>query len=263
MYKLITLLTLLVSCASPTKYQKYKKQRGYQDRVVDKDLRAASFRGNEHTKKDEAELMAKFRATEICHEEGKNLTHILDVMDQSESKEYMRTSGFGPSYYYGMSPYYGRYYSGFGVGMNNVNYQTWKETYIYPNFEVFFECVNEVKGPDVFFRQVSSEEMKLLVRDLKGGLQVEKILDHSPNKKILSVGDVVLRANGDRVQTLLDIFHEAKKNPEVKLDILRDGEKRSVVLKCADISGIVKETQEDIIHSACQRNEIKDRPICK
>ncbi len=266
MIKYLILISFLFGCATkPTKYQSMKKSEGFKDRVVENDLLAVTFKANSATKKDKAELYAKFRAIESCYEKGKNLTHVLDVMDKSQTKKVTKTDSTGPSYYYGMSPYYGRYYGGWGMGMgvgiNTVSSRSWNETYVYPEFEVFYQCRDKVEDSRIFFKQISAENMKLLVKDLKGALQVEKILEDSPNKESLEVGDIILKVNNQRIESVLELYWESK-GKNANLDIFREGVRKKVVLKNKDVSEAVEKTQLEIIRTACQKEEIKKRGIC-
>lgn len=271
MIKYIILVVFLFGCATkPTPYQSMKKKEGYKERVVENDLLAVTFKANSATKKKNAELYAKFRAIETCHEKGKKLTHFLDVVDKTQSKKVTKTDSTGPSYYYGMSPFYGRYYGGWGMGMgvgiNSVSTRSWDETYTYPEFDVFYQCTDEVQDSRIFFKQVTAENMKLLVKDLKGALQVEKVLEDSPNRNTIEVGDIVLRANNQRIETVLELYWARKMMPEknVSLDILREGVRKKVTLLNKDVSEIVGEMQQEIIKTACSKKDIKkERALCK
>lgn len=267
--KIVTILLVLsvFGCATkPTEYRSMKKQEGYKERVVENDLLSVTFKANSSTKKERAELFAKFRAIESCQEKGKSLTHILDVVDKTRSQQVTKTDSIGPAYYYGMSPFYGRYYGagwGMGMGFNTVSTRSWNETYTYPEYEVFFQCVNDVKDARIYFKQISAETMKILVKDLKGSLQVERVLDDSPNKGAIEVGDIILKVNGERIESVLELFRIAK-NKTATLDILREGEKKKVSLKLIDVSNIVKETQNGTISAACGKDKLKEkREICK
>ncbi|HXH76219.1 MAG TPA: PDZ domain-containing protein [Bacteriovoracaceae bacterium] len=258
-------IILAVSCASTsrTKYQSYEKQQGYRDLPSENNLRVGNFTANAYTNKDDAELFAKFRAIEICKESGFKLTHMLDVKDKSVSKDVIRSSGTGfPNYYYGMSPYYNRF-SGFNIGMSSMSSSSWEETYTYPEYTVYFDCVNSAFGPELILRDVTPEEMKLLVKDLKGGLQVEQVMESSPNVKILEEGDVILKVLGQRVQTqaqLLKVFSAERRS--VPVEIMREGVRKTVTLKSNDVSEFIAKSQDGIIQNACGKKEIKKRSIC-
>lgn len=270
MWRYLFLIILVISCASKerTKYQPYsKKEGGYRDKVLEENLRVVNFSANSYTKKSMAERFAKFRAIETCMKEGAKVTHFLDTLDKTESREVTRSSTSGyPSYYYGMSPFYGRY-SGFGYGFGYSSYDTntWSETIRYPELEVIYECTSKVYEPKVDFREVSAEEMKHLVKDLQGALQVMKILKDSPNQT-LRKGDIVLRGNGERIQKiyqLLGLFRNDKAH-SIRLEIMRDGNmKTGVLLKGVDVTESILEEQNAVIKAACKHKEIKKNALCE
>lgn len=264
------ILVSLIACSSndPTPYQKSKKGKGYSDRV-ENELKVSNFRGNSYTKVAIARLFAEFHAIETCKTEGGRSANILDIFDKTESKEVLRTTGsaFGPTYYggYGMYPYYSRY-SSFGVGatFNTVATDTWPETLVYPNIDVYYTCETEVWRPKVMFREIPAAEMKHLVKDLHGGIQVEKLMADSPNTKFLSEGDIILKANGRRIERVYELIHLfSDKSRQVRVEILREGEKKSLTLKADNVTNTVGEAENKIIAEACKRKEIKENKFCK
>jgi hypothetical protein len=267
MLRILTLLLIIAACATePTKYGKYvKKSGGYQDKTLEGNFRVVSFKANSNTKSSLATKYATFRAIEICTSSQFKLTHLLDTFDKTQSKTVTRTSTNGyPSYYYGMSPFYSRY-SGFGFGYTNMQSSSWNETLKYPEIEVVFECANEVYEPGIVLREVSSEEMKHLIKDLHGGLQVERIPKEAP-KSQLKVGDIIIMGDGMRIQQnyeLLSLFHKSKDH-EIRVDILRDGvTRRGLSLKGVDASDKILEAQNTVIESVCKQVELKINPLCK
>jgi hypothetical protein len=259
------ILCLVFSCSSTsrTKYQAFEKKQGYQDQE-ERGLRVATFQGNAYTKKADAELFAKFRAIEVCQGENKKLSHLLNVEDLSVSKDVVRSSSAGfPSYYYGMSPFYSRFHSGFGVGFSHMSTNSWQETYTYPNLQVTYHCADQVRGPEIILRKIPREEMKLLVKDLKGGLQVDRILEGSPNIKLIEVGDVLLKGQGQRIEEMADLLFLFDKHQIVEVDLLREGLRKKILLRSTDVSDQVKRAQEGILSSACGKRELKKHPLCK
>lgn len=272
MLRLFILLFVIVSCSSNerTKYQAYKKKEGggYQEKTLDVNLRVVSFRANDDTKKKIAIKFAKFRAVEICTSERFPLTHILDMFDKTLSKNIIRTSSNGyPYYYYGMSPYYNHYTGfGYGFGFSTTNSNAWNETLLYPDIEVVFECVSNVYEPQVEFREVTAEEMKHLIKDLKGGLQIEKFTDVSAKFKNLEVGDILIRANGERIQEIYQLLNLVQKAQDHKLriDVLRDGiVKSGIILNSINVDEKILKVQNEIVRLACKFEEVKKRDLCK
>ena len=271
MLRLFIVLFVIISCSSErTKYQAYKKKKGggYQEKTLDVNLRVVSFRANDDTKKKIAIKFAKFRAVEICTSERFPLTHILDMFDKTLSKNIIRTSSNGyPSYYYGMSPFYNHYSGfGYGFGFSTTNSNSWNETLQYPDIEVVFECVNNVYEPQLEFRELTAEEMKHLIKDLKGGLQIEKFTDPSAKSKNLEIGDILIRANGERIQEiyqLLNLFQKVQDH-KLRIDVLRDGiVKSGIILDSINVDEKILKVQSEIVRLGCKFKEIKDRALCK
>jgi hypothetical protein len=259
------ILGLCTACSSGrTKYQSLKENEGYLDQTLDRNLRLASFKGNSSTDRETAELFAKFRAIEVCFEQKKAVTHILDIIDKTKTREVVRSSSWGPSYHYGLSPFYGRYHSsGFGIGVSSSSVDYWNETLTYPQVNIIYECAERVSQPLVFFREVRGKDMKHLIKDLKGGIQVEKILDNSPNKTRLEVGDILIKALGKRIQSvpeLLDLFSDHNSVPVV---LLREGEHKTIVLYSQDVTENVQKDQQEVIQTACDKKEFSQRALCK
>lgn len=265
---LILIFAIACSSSDPTPYQKAKKGRGYSDRT-EEEIRVSNFKANSYTKVGNARLFAEFHAIESCSREGFKYANILDIFDKTESKEVLRTTGssIGPTYYggYGMYPYYSRY-SSFGVGAsyNTISTDIWNETYVYPNIDVYYTCDNKIWRPKTMFREVPAEEMKHLVKDLRGGIQLEKIMPDSPNLTTLANGDIILKANGERVDKvymLVKLFSE--KSQEVRVELLREGERKTLTMKAVDVSATVDEAEKKIIKDACKKKEIKENFMCK
>lgn len=271
MMRLLCLIILFASCSSNerSKYKPYnKKNGGYKERVLDNGLRIVSFHANSYTKKNLASTFARFRAIEICLAENLKLAHFLDSFDRTKSKTITRTTSTGyPSYYYGMSPFWNRYHGfGYGVGWNTQSGSSWNETIQYPEVEVIYECANEVYEPQVELREVSADEMKHLVKDLRGALQIESLPPGSPDQNSLRVGDIILRGNGERVQEryqLLSLFRR-NKNHKINVELLRDGQlKTNLVLTGVDATEKMLKAQEEIVKSACKNKEIKEKKLCQ
>lgn len=266
------LLLLLVGCGtSPTPYQKEKKDEGYSDSTRE-DLRISSFKANHYTKPSKARLYAEFRAIENCLRDGFKYANILDIFDKTISKEVLKTDSnvYGPSYYggYGMYPFYSRY-SSFGVGVNfsNVSSRSWNETYVYPNIEIPYLCANNVYRPKMMFREVPAEEMKHLVKDIKGGVQIQKIMDDSPNKGVLKNDDIILKVKEDRIEKVYEMIRLFSADRQtIPITLLRDGKRMNLRIKAVDVSDTVGEASQKIIHEACKEKPIKEKfqkTLCK
>lgn len=265
---LMTFLIFMTACSttSRTKYRPYQDEQGYQVKQGKGDLKISTFKANAYTKREDAELFAKFRAIEDCKGSGFEFAHILEVQDKTILKDVIRSSSAGfPSYYYGMSPFYSRYHSGFGLGFSTMSSNTWEETYSYPQFEVTYECTNATYEPELILREVAAKEMQLLVKDLKGGLQVEEIIEGSPNAGVVEEGDVILKANNRRIEeksVFIQMFRPNQRNIPVVL--MREGVRKAVMLKGKDVSPHIAASQQEIIRNACAKEDVEKRSgLCK
>ena len=262
MFSRLLILLLAVSCSTskPTPYQKEKKKEGYRDLTFE-ELRVSSFKANAHTKKDRAILYAEFRAIDQCLVEGKKHANLIDVLDKTVEKEITKSTGgaWGPSIYGGAYPYYSRYSTiGVGIDYSSISTNSWKETLTFPYIEIYYTCADRVFRPRVQFKELTAEEIKHLVKDVKGALQIEKIMENSPNREYFGPGDIVLKANGKRIEKvfeLISLFNADK--TEVNLDILREGERKLLTLKSVDITSEVEQAEAEIIKKACQDKKIK------
>jgi hypothetical protein len=269
----LLILAMFVGCSStkPTPYQKEKKQEGYRDSVFE-DLRVATFLGNSYTKKDRAQSFAEFRAIETCAQDTNKHANIIDIFDKTVEKQITRSSGstWGPSGF-GAYPYYSRYTSfGFGVGYNTMNSNSWNETLIFPIMEVYYTCSNVVFRPEIMFKELSANQMNTLVKDVKGAIQVEKILPDGPNRSNILLGDIILKANNQRIEKvyeLIRLFDD--RNHEVEVVLLREGERVTVKMNSKNITSKVVEKEKQIIERVCtdtkskKNKTLKNSSLCK
>lgn len=263
---LVLLIFLLSSCSTKrTEYQKFQKDDGgYSDRILDGELRAVRFEGNHKTRRSYAEIFARFRALEICQADGK-LSHVLGVIDKSSTKRVLRSDGnfWGPSYYYGLStsPFYSRYGGfGFSTGINMTNSRTWEETLVYPEIEVIFHCTEKAFEPSLTLRDVPPEEMKHLVKDLKGGIQVE-----GSGTTELLVGDIILRAQDARITRGHQLLAKLKDGPgSISVEILRDGKRLTSRLGSRDVTSEVKKNLEELQDKGCEFDDVREKSkLCR
>lgn len=267
MGRLLCLLLLLTGCATkPTPYQKEKKKEGYRDSTRE-DLRVASFKANTKTKKSKAQSYAEFRAIEYCQSEEKKHANLIDINDKTVEKEITRTSGsgWGPTYGFGMYPYYSRYSSfGIGASFNSISTDSWNEKLTFPVIEVYYTCSDKMYRPQVMLKEISPDEMKLLVKDLKGGLQIEKIQDDSPNKNAVEEGDIILKANGKRVEKVYELIRLFDgPDTEVTMHVLREGEKVIAKLKAKDVTNDALAMEKEIIKRVCKDKKKDNQKILK
>lgn len=272
MIRSLIILAILAGCSStkPTPYQKEKKHEGFADEALE-DLKISRFKGNSYTKKDRAQRYAEFHAIENCLPTEHKHANIIDIFDKTVQKEITRSSGssWGPSTYFGMYPYYSRYSSfGFGAGFNTISANSWNETLIYPVIEVYYTCSDQVVRPELIFKEISANDMKHLVKDVRGAIQVEKIADTSPNKSTVEPGDIILKANGRRIEKVFELIRLFKTtSEEVTVQLLREGERVVAKLKGRDITLDVEKTEKEIISKVCsdkiEQEHLKTNPLCK
>jgi hypothetical protein len=248
------LLMAACACSSPTIYESKKGKFGYTDEIIDPHLRKVTFTGNAKTKKEDAGLYAKFHAIELCLENKSPYAHIVTVRDNTFNEQSTEAVSYYPSYY-GASPYYGRYDAYYGTPSTHV----YTETLTYPKFDVYFECVSKPMDARISFAVVTHSMMKDLVKDLKGGVQVEKILPDSPNINQLKIADIIISLNGTRVGNIQELFQASRNvsGNKIWVEFFRNGEKRKADIKFLDVTEMVAEAQTKIMKDACKKSDIK------
>jgi hypothetical protein len=252
------ILIAACACSSPSSYAPNKGKYGYSDKIIDPHLRMVNYLGNASTKKKDAALYAKFRAIEICLDNKSPYTHFLTMRDNTFEEQSTEAVTYYPSAYYGASPYYGRYDSYMGYGPTSSHVYT--ETHSYPKFDVFFECVSEPMDARMSFNVISHSQLKDLVKDMKGGVQVENILPDSPNKNALKPADIIISLNGTRVGNIQELFQASRNviGDKVWVEFFRNGEKKKADIKFRDVTDMVAEAQAKIIKDACKKSSVSD-----
>ncbi len=256
----ILIFNLFIACAAtkPTPYQEEKKKEGYRDLSMD-GIAVSSFKANANTKKSLARLYAQFRAIEKCRELSLH-ANIFAILDRTIEKEVTRSTGggWGPTYGFGIYPYYG--YSSFALGANfsTISSDSWQEVLKYPFIEVFYKCSERIMRPLVEWKELSSEQLKHLVMDVKGGIQIESLSDIPPNKKTFQTGDIVLRANGKRIERIFEVIKLfALEATTVKIQFLREGKRMFGMMTSQDVTDEAIVEEEKIIKDVCSK--IKNR----
>jgi hypothetical protein len=144
--------------------------------------------------------------------------------------------------------------------------QSWNDTLTFPTFDSFFSCTHQAYMMKVKMKSVSAEDMRSMVKDLMGAVQVENVMAESPNRGILHTGDFVIKINNERVQNIHQISAvvDAAENKEnLSVSLIRDGQTMTVIAKATDASSMIMEQNRKIISSACIVPEIKARAVCK
>lgn len=267
----LLILAFISGCATkPTPYQKEKKKEGFSD-LHREDYEVSVFRGNSKSKKGRVELYAQFHAIENCRQKSLK-TNVIAVLDRTVEKEITRTSGggWGPSYGFGMYPYYGYSSFGFGANFSTISGDSWREVLEFPVIEVYYRCSDEIYRPLVEFRELSADQVKHLVKDVKGALQIENIASGSPNGELFQIGDIILRANGKRLERIYDLtklFGEHSQT--INLEFLRDGERLYRLMKAKDVTTDSQIQEEKIIGEVCSKKEddkqklLRENKLCR
>jgi hypothetical protein len=257
-------LIFLFSCSSskPTPFKKEEKKEGYRDETYE-ELKIARFKANRFTKKEQARLYAEFRAIENCHMTENKHANMLDIFDKSIEQIVTKTSGsnWGPSYGFGSYPYYSRY-PGYGVGIDVIasSGTIWNEKVAYPIMEVYYNCRDFIFRPKILFKEISPEQMDILVKDFMGGMQVEKVCETSPNFKKVQKGDVILKANGKRIEKVYELVRLFEtKDSVVILSILREGRPLRIKISAIDVTSDAVKTESEIITKVCKNKKNHDQ----
>jgi hypothetical protein len=270
-------MLLLSSCATPsrTKYGKgVSEAEGFSDYVINENFYVSRFAGNAHTHKNDAMLFSHFRAVDKCRELGFMYARIWETRDLTTSKTVTRSSS---SSYSTPQNVYGQFTNaplGGGVnfngsvsnGMTFADTDTWNETYHYPSFDSVYSCVNGLWAARIRLKDLSAEEMKPYVSDFMGAQLVEEVMEGSPNNTILFPGDVILKINKIRVQSIQNFnihLTNYKNKSKIPIEILRDGKRLSLNIKAVNSGSILVESNGEILKAACSVPEIATHPICK
>ncbi len=284
MISLILLAAWVSGCATGrTKYDPYTSSGGYSEANVDEKIMVARFAGNAFTNKGDAAKLSNFRATEICYEKGYKALRIYDIKDLSSSQIVQKTSSYNsqqPTYFSGSGTANTNIntYGGSGFANTNSNFSgstsgggsqggstSWQETYHYPTFDTVFSCTNQAYMLKFKPKEISADDMKPFVKDLMGAVQVEEVMDGSPNKGILDNGDFIIKVNGSRVKNkaqMMSAIDSSKDKEKIALTVVRDGQVKTVSAIAIDGTSIIIQETEKLATQACTLPEVKKRPIC-
>lgn len=253
----IASLVLITGCATnrATPYEPHGPQGGYSDSKVDEHLKGARFAGNQYTDKKDVIILSKFRAQEICNEQGYKFARIFGLKDVTVATDVQMSTAQSQVSGGGMFSYF----------RGNAQGQSWKQTIQSPSIDTYFTCSNKVYTVQTVLKVLTAEDVKLFVKDLMGAIQVQDILSDSPNKGILQRGDILLRANGERVTTVPQIAAVVDASPDkekIVVDLIRDGHPLKTKVKAIDTTESNLSDANAIISTACQMKTVKKRPLC-
>lgn len=252
MKKLVFIIFLgLAGCASATKYHSRAEDGGYEDGQLDTNYKISRFVGNALTSAETSNIYTQVRALEVCRESGFKLAKIVAVVDQTTSKTATNTktnvfaNPDGPL-----------------IGM--INSKTSTKTYVYPTFAAAYFCANADYRLGIIFKLIEAEEMKPFVKDLMGAVQVNSILEGSPNNGRVQTGDLVTKVNGRRVDSIYNVIYEVHRagKEQSTLTLFREGRPMEVKVQSIDSTAATGQEFEGLLARACVDSNLKKRSIC-
>lgn len=254
-FRAITFLAVLIlfsSCAtkpSRTKYGPRSSYGGYIDEESDKQVLFSTFAGNAYTKKNTAEWFASFRAVEVCFEKGLAATRIFAVVDLS-AEEVIRRSSTSISE------------NSFGAWGST---HTWNDTYTYPTFSAVYLCTNKIHEIPIKVKTISPEDMKTLVKDLLGAVQVTLVKESDAEKSQFEEGDIIYKIGNRRIQNVIDFFRQVNKLPDhssISISVFREGKETQIKAAAKDVTAYYAGLSNDILDIACAAREMKGNELC-
>jgi len=271
----LTLLSIMVGCSTSkgTKYLPEYQGEGYSE-IKNSKYFISSFKGNSYTHPELALFFSRFRALEICKELGQDIVINMQTEDLTKKKEVLQSSSYSyqapvnflgnvNSTYNAFSKTLNSNYSGTINGGSVVQTgSSWVENLFYPVYNTYFTCSNDYYSLDVGTKEFKPEEVRHIVPDLMGAVQV--VETESINLEGLQVGDLILKANNIRIKDFKDlviIMQESKK--KIVLSVIRNGSPKEVTEYLKDKTIEEKQKQEEIRERACLLDELKDRDICE
>ena len=114
-------------------------------------------------------------------------------------------------------------------------------------------------------REVSQDDMKPLVKDLMGAIQVTSVDPDSPNFKAIKVGDIVIKVGPDRTQTFFQFDQAIQfsgKNSPVSMELYREGTRKTVRVSTYDASPQFQGLGHALRVDMCQLSDFRDRIPC-
>lgn len=257
---------------------------GYTDKKVSNDLMITRFGGNAYTSPQTAVMFSQFRAIEICKESGFKVARILTTTNQSKSRTVQRSSSNttnSPTYVSGnasSNTNYNDYGNGMGQATRNTNLNgtvyggnqntqqtSWNETYRFPIFDTTFKCANQVYMTKIKVKNISVDDMRPLVKDLMGAVQLIEFMEASPNREVLAIGDIITKVDSVRIRDMSQFtaaIEGSKDKGNITLSIFRDGNLMTVHATATDATQVIESLNETTVNSACSEPDLRKRSIC-
>ena len=233
-FRAILVIALATSCiACGTIYKPVDRNDdevlGYTDETLITGERVANFYGAKNTSLDTAADFSKFRAIELCRSEGKKFAdfHYVDT-PAPVSVTRMSIDKYGGS--------------------------AWTGKRSFPIFHTYYTCLDQVALPMVVIRELSMEDMKVLVKDLAGAIKIEFVPPTTINAGVLLAGDIILKVGGTRVETergYAMAFSKLSGQTTADLLIVREEKRINVKVKLQDVTAARIEDQSNLVDRVC------------
>lgn len=249
------LMALLYSCSTPsrTKYQQWGETGGYLNKTLGKNLYSAMFGGNALTVQEDALMLAKFRAVEICDNDENKFAVFHNVINRTITDTVIKSNtDVTPYNFLGTTSYSG-------------NTTSWVENREFPTYEVIFSCEHELLKAGIDFEVVDRTVTSPTVKDNLGGLLVRGFATYSLNGEVLRRGDIVVSVEGNRVISVKEFsesISRATKPNKISVSFIREQKIKNGIIKLSDVSFDFRNENSKLIANACRAEEISNFEIC-
>lgn len=261
LFLLMNVVWFISGCAMPTKYMSDQGEGGYSEAKINKLLYLTRFKGNSRTSKQDALDYSIFRAVEICRDNKIKLARLFFIFDFTKEEKVFHTwtSTFqSPSFVSSILSDFGgnvivqsSVTQGSGYSITN----SWSDIITTPQFHTIFACAENQITIDLDLVAVSKDEMKILVKDLLGGMQIHSLAGSSPLNKYFKYGDIITKVNDQRVQdpAMFSYAIETTVEHNIKINFYRDGKEQVVSVQKIDVSDDALKTQGALIRKVCEK----------
>ena len=92
-----------------------------------------------------------------------------------------------------------------------------------------------------------------------------KVEPRSPNDGNIQIGDIFLKLNNQRVLTVSDFtkaIDSSTDKSSIAAVVVRDGKEKKLEFKAFDATADILNLNMNIINSACDVREVKERDVC-
>ncbi len=280
----LLILTLFTSCASylPTPYQPAGENGGFVQYEAN-GTRMVRFVGNAKTDKDTVMAFAHLKAVDACYVEEK-YARFLNYNDISQTGSTLKTrnysyttpttiSGthtsntqFTPQGAYGVNARTnGSYNATISGGQTYGGSTTYRDYYTIPGVDLGFTCSDNFLFLMVNLDSLPKDDVKHLTKDFLPALSVVSFVEGGLNEGVLKVGDVISKMEDKRVASALELSAKLKKVKDpnkIKLEIFREGKKKTVYVKAIDHTKHFADTNKEVLARTCDMPGAKEALAC-